>query len=631
MRSPKEISFRLRQEIANVVLLASSPRRDLQASAPLKGLPSPHAIADAVRGTAYADALVQLANRIMAGHIPVFGKEIDYGKEIAWQRDPLQGIDAPRKYLRFVPYLDSNAVGDHKWIWELNRHQHLVLLAQAFVITNNNVYANEVVRQLQHWWNDNPFQRGINWTSALEVGFRALSWTWIWHLLGNSMPVEFRRRFLAELYRHGLHLQYNLSSYFSPNTHLLGEAVALHAIGWLFPEFPRVEEWRREGRDMVRAQMRAQVRADGSHFEQSTYYHVYALDMFLLHAVLEEITDEYRDGLTRMTSFLAAVVNANGDLPFLGDDDGGRLFHPYGERAQFVRGTLATASLVLAETVIPAKKLDIEEVALWWLGPEKCGPPTLSPKEGDKGGAPAPNESVDVGGPPWSPVVGDTVGSRVFSDSGIVVFRRGDVCALFDAGPFGPWSAGHSHADTLSLVVSRGGDEVLIDPGTYTYMDAEWRDAFRGTAAHNTVRIDGKDQAVSAGPFRWTDKPEVQLVDFSTTPDEDGAVAVCRHRGFTHKRTVTFRDGSEFDILDELDGPPGEHLVEQFWHVGAAQQTTPTVWQIGEVAELIVEGGQCEQGWRSRVFGSKEEATVVVVRRRIALPAALRARVRVSK
>jgi len=138
MRTPKEISFRLRQEIANVVLLSSPPRGDLKATAPLTGLPLPHAIADAVRGTAYADAMVQLADKIMAGRIPVFGKEIDYGAAIAWQRDPLRGIDPPRNYLRFVPYLDAKAVGDHKWIWELNRHQHLVLLAQAFVITGKD-------------------------------------------------------------------------------------------------------------------------------------------------------------------------------------------------------------------------------------------------------------------------------------------------------------------------------------------------------------------------------------------------------------------------------------------------------------------------------------------------------------
>jgi len=604
MRNLKEISFRLRQEVANVVLLFVSSPRDLCAEAPLEGLPSPTAVADAIRQTPYAVGVVDLADQILGGRIPVFATEIRYGPTIAWQRDPLRGTEAPRRYFRFIPYLDPEASGDHKWIWEINRHQHLVLLAQAFVITGRSIYFDEVIRQLEHWWTENLFHRGINWASALEVAFRALSWTWIWHFLGASMSPEFRRRFLAELYRHGLHLQYNLSIYFSPNTHLLGEAVALHAIGRLFPEFPRALTWRKLGRDIVRHEMKAQVRRDGSHCEQSTYYHVYALDLFLFHEILEDVTDDYRDGLSRMTDFLASVVHANGDLPLLGDDDGGRVFHPFGSRAQFARDTLATASLTQDKSVAPYSERDVEGVAIWWLGPEKCRIVKL------------PNILRQ---------------SRVFSDSGLVVMQRGDVSALFDAGPFGSWSAGHSHADTLSLIVSRGGEEILVDPGTYTYMDPDWRNAFRGTAAHNTVRIDGKNQAVPGGPFRWMDQPEVRLIHFSNTLGQDCAIAVCHYGGFTHKRTVQFNTGTEFDILDELEGPPGEHLVEQFWHVGAVvQQTTPGEWRIGHAADLSVEGGQLEQAWRSRVFGSKEASCVVVVRRRIAFPASLRAQLRLS-
>ena len=469
MRSYRELLFRLRQETANAVVYFVPRQRELRATAPLDLLPSPIAIARTTCSTPYEADLVRLADQILLGRIPVFGTEIDFGAAVAWRRDPLRDIETSRKYFRFIPYLDRLACGDHKWIWEVNRHQHLVLLAQAFAVTGGTAYFDEVVRQLEHWWTENPFQRGINWTSALEVAFRALSWIWIWHLLGATMSSEFRRRFLAELYRHGLHLQYNLSTYFSPNTHLLGEAVALHAIGRLFPEFPRSEYRRELGRKIVRDQMTAQVRRDGSHFEQSTYYHVYALDLFLFHAVLEDITDEYRDGLSRMTDFLASVVQANGDLPLLGDDDGGRVFHPYGERAQVARATLATASLMLNKSVFPFSERDVEKVALWWLGPEKCGVVRL------------PNIHRQ---------------SRVFADSGLVVMQRGEISALFDAGPFGPWSAGHSHADTLSLVVSSGGEEVLIDPGTYTYMDPDWRDAFRGTAAHVIV-IGGPNGSVN--------------------------------------------------------------------------------------------------------------------------------------
>ena len=79
----------------------------------------------------------------------------------------------------------------------------------------------------------------------------------------------------------------------------------------------------------------------------------------------------------------------------------------------------------------------------------------------------------------------------------------GTTHAVVDAGPFGALHSGHSHSDTLSIILRSGADEILIDPGTYTYTaEPEWRDWFRGSSAHNTIRIDRRDQAVMAGPFR---------------------------------------------------------------------------------------------------------------------------------
>ena len=76
---------------------------------------------------------------------------------------------------------------------------------------------------------------------------------------------------------------------------------------------------------------------------------------------------------------------------------------------------------------------------------------------------------------------------------------------MADAGPLGYRSiAAHGHADALSFTLSVGGEEFLIDPGTYAYHTQErWRRYFRGTAAHNTVRIDGLDQSVPGGNFMW--------------------------------------------------------------------------------------------------------------------------------
>src|SRR5271169_25867 len=522
MRSFRELSFRLRQEAANAYLYYSSPNLNLQADTPVERLPAPDALTTWLRDSGYSCELEKLADEIVQGHVPVFDSIIDYGATIAWRRDPRRGAETPAKYFRRIPYLNLAAAGDHKLIWEINRHQHLVLLAQAYVATGRSEYFDTVIRQLEHWWAENPYQRGINWTSALEVAFRALSWIWIWHLLGAKMSESFRRRFLAELYRHGLHLEYNLSIYFSPNTHLLGEAVALHAIGRLFPAFARATRWHTLGRELVRSHMDTCVRNDGSYLEQSTYYHVYAFDMFAFHAVLDEVSESYRDGLSRMAEFLGSILSENGEFPFFGDDDGGRFFFPFGPRARFARATLATASLLLGKQFSPHSKQDADEIALWWLGPERCK-----------------SNYTDV----------LELKSRVFQNSGIVVMRRGKVRALFDAGPFGPGSGGHSHSDTLSLVVSAGEHKVLIDPGTFSYMDPEWRQLFRGSSAHNTIRIDSQDQGIADGPFRWSQKPEVSLLEFAGTPYRARAVAICRYRGFSHQRTVEFLNGGEFEIV----------------------------------------------------------------------------------
>ena len=69
--------------------------------------------------------------------------------------------------------------------------------------------------------------------------------------------------------------------------------------------------------------------------------HVYALDMFRLYAALSRPGAAYLDKLGRMTEYLHAVGGPSRRLPLLGDDDGGRLFHPYGRRDEFGRSSPA--------------------------------------------------------------------------------------------------------------------------------------------------------------------------------------------------------------------------------------------------------------------------------------------------
>ena len=225
------------------------------------------------------------------------------------------------------------------------------------------------------------------------------------------------------------------------------------------------------------AQLAFQVRPDGSHFEQSTYYHVYALDFLLFHYLLAGRPKQFEPVLARMAEYLDWLLGPSRRMAFSGDDDGGRLFHPFGERNQFGRASLTTSGILLGNSRWIGSKETTAEQAAWWLGAQCL---------------------ATAGGPQPPPA-----GARAFNDSGMVFLQSSNLFVQFDAGSFGWAGGGHSHADTMNALVWFEGEPVFIDPGTYTYVaDPAARDWFRGTAAHNTISIDRQNQGQPAGPFR---------------------------------------------------------------------------------------------------------------------------------
>ena len=133
MRSFGEVTFRLRQELANLWLFAAPPDWDAPLCGPLRGLPDPDAT-DPLQIGLLADELLSHRFRLLG--LPV----TDLGDPIEWRRDFVHGKATGTQYFRRIPYLDFERAGDHKVIWELNRHQHMVLLAQAFLLTQRREY-----------------------------------------------------------------------------------------------------------------------------------------------------------------------------------------------------------------------------------------------------------------------------------------------------------------------------------------------------------------------------------------------------------------------------------------------------------------------------------------------------------
>ncbi|MDY7038034.1 MAG: heparinase II/III-family protein [Thermodesulfobacteriota bacterium] len=130
----------------------------------------------------------------------------------------------------------------------------------------------------------------------------------------------------------------------------------------------------------------------------------------------------------------------------------------------------------------------------------------------------------------------------------------------------------HGHADALSITLTKEGRQVLVDPGTYRYNGVpEWRRYFKGTRAHNTVTIDGLDQAVQETGFIWSKPYNAELLCISEQNDAFLVKAV--HDGYSrlrkkvwHQRSVLFFDKTSFLLKDSFSGE-GIHKFELNYHL----------------------------------------------------------------
>ena len=496
------------------------------------------------------------ANQICSHRFRLLGyREVPYGAEVDWHLDAVHGLRSPLIPWFKIDFLDFAKVGDHKVTWELNRHQHLVTLAKAWLLTGEEAYVREVFAQWYSWQRANPYPLGTNWASSLEVAFRSLSWIWLHHLLAGCpvVPPGFQSDLQQALALNGRHIERYLSTYFSPNTHLLGEAVALFFIGTLYPQIPSAEDWKKNGWRIVQQESRRQVWSDGVYFEQSLYYHVYALDFFLYARLLASRNDmEIPSGFDLVIRKMLAVIQAlaqAGPPDGFGDDDGGRVFNSARNRTEHMTDPLAIGAALFHDEGLRASATLTEEAI--WL----CGEPVL-------------HSTVEQ---PNSP---PQLRSQSFRDGGVYVTASSEPFSqqmVVDAGPQGSGRCGHGHADALSVKLAFGGHHWLVDAGTGCYIgQGDERNTFRGTRAHNTLAVDGLDQAEPEGPFAWSSIPNTQADLW--IPGTTFTLFAGSHSGYErlpepvrHRRFVFHLNGAFWLIRDVAEGI-GSHLLETSWH-----------------------------------------------------------------
>jgi hypothetical protein len=572
-----------------------------------------------------AGAIIHEADEICQHKFRLLGYEnVDYGAAIDWHSDPVHGKRSPLLPWFKIDFLNFRAVGDHKIIWELNRHQHLVTLAKAWLLSDNPAYAKELSAQFYSWQKANPYPLGINWASTLEVAFRSMSWLWVRNLLADCADLRdnFHTDLLLALQIHGRHIERYLSTYFSPNTHLLGEAVALFFLGTLCPEFSAAARWRQRGWRIVLEESKRQVRPDGVYFEQSLYYHVYALDFYLHARILAiengfTIPEQFDSVLKKMLDVVHALSETGPPQGF-GDDDGGRVFNPRRNQVECMTDPLALGALLYDCNQYAIAGLT--EEAIWMFG----------------------DKAIQVLGKPRAEV---KASSRAFEAGGIYLInddRPRPQQLMIDDGPMGTGNAGHGHADALSIRFSVDRHRFLVDPGTYCYIsDGEDRQQFRGTGAHNTLKVDSLDQAVFEGPFAWSSIPNVKCETWVNNETFDFFIG--SHDGYSrlpepvlHRRFLFHVKGGLWFVRDVAEGR-GTHLLEIFWHfapdlkvrkergvvVAESSPDDAAVQSTGIALITDLNSGwttEIMEGFVSPAYGAKQLAPVLRLSANVTLP-----------
>jgi hypothetical protein len=639
-------------EVCHRVLRAVSLRAERWNLMRPETAPRAHAAATPrpwIRVPAQADtkACLAAADRVAGGRFDIFAlRGVELGTPPRWNRDPKTGVEAPLLFGKLLDYRDSRLVGDIKYLWEANRHAHLVTLAQACALTGEQRYFNVMRQHLESWFVACPCPLGPNWSSALEAALRLISWSTAWQILGSaaSLPIadvgtaDFRRRWRDSVYQHAEFIRGYFSLYSSANNHLIGEAAGLFIAAMTWPCWPQARIWQEQAKAILEREVLLQNASDGVNLEQAVSYQRFELELLLLclfagEANGKSFSTAFRSRIEAMLEYLASIMDVGGNVPMVGDSDDAVVVQ-LDHRPQFCgyRSLLATGALLFGRGDFRKKAGLLDDRTRWFFDEADVAFQKL--------------DTSDV----RLPV------RQAFCEGGYYILgcdleTQNEIRLIADAGDLGYQTiAAHGHADALAFSLSVGGVEFFIDPGTYAYHTQQtWRRYFRGTAAHNTLRVDGKDQSQSGGNFMWVRKARAGCTYWSSNAERD--VFQGWHDGYLslddpvlHRRRIALDKQTRRIVIEDMLEMRGTHTIELFFHcseqcrvTGSAHgyvvthgsiQLCVTLPQIQRSDWCVYRGSVAPVcGWISRCFDEKRAAPSIVWRCRITGKATLRSEI----
>lgn len=514
-----------------------------------------------------------------------------------WLANPLTGLRMPDPgrpwYL--IPDFDPQ-VGDIKLMWELSRMDWVLAFAQR-ARNGDGAALARLNAWLADWFAKNPPYAGPNWKCGQEASIRVMHLACAALMLGQVREASPALRSALQLHlkRIAPTVQYAMAQ---DNNHGTSEAAALYIGGsWLQAlGVAGGAAYARTGLRWLENRARRLIGGDGSFSQYSVNYHRVMLDTFSLaevwrrHLDLPPLPPRLRERVLAAGEWLRGLTNAEtGDAPNLGANDGARLLQLADTGYRDHRPSVQLALALFGDYRAYAAEGSWNH-ALRWL--DVPVPTALAPAQTHHAG----------------------------EDGGFAVLRRGAALAVlrYPRFRFRP-----SQADVLHLDLWVGTQNLLRDAGTYSYnTDLRWQQYFGGTASHNTVQFDERDQMPRLTRFLLGDWLKARWK--SKLMDVDGAarfsVGYRDGKGASHKRSLALWE-TGMRVEDVLGGTFGKatlrwRLAPGDWQLtvreGCARLVNP---QAGQA--LTLRAGvpivRCElvEGWESRHYLEKTAVPVL--------------------
>ncbi len=428
-----------------------------------------------------------------------------------WRRAPDTHKLWPKVFFNKVSYREGNPIGDARLVWEPARLQQLVCLAlqtqkggdvESDLKSDSGKALAMLISQFADWVKRNPALEGVHYVSAMECALRILSVCHTFDIVRSKIgkDSEIWHDVLTLIETHASMIEKRLSLHSSAGNHTIAEAVGLIYSGLLFPEFKRAAKWQQMGVAILEKEAQRQILEDGCGIEQAFCYQLFITDLIGLSIQILEfhklpVSEKINSAFSRSRAYLATISSDSDSIPKMGDSDDGYALIP---------------------------NLDVSF-----------------------------SHDADIEDKDFIKLADYTI---------IVKPKIGLSRIIFDHAKLGmPPSYGHGHADALSINMEVDGCPFLIDCGTGYYVGKpSLRRYFRSTQAHNTICINGLDQALQESSFQWSKPYTVKLLHRART-DENKLLSIASHNGYQslgvkHTRGILVDDMGNVIVIDEIEG-----------------------------------------------------------------------------